>query len=311
MSSNFDSVAVERDWYEWWESSGLFRASSDADSFARRLPASGRTFSMILPPPNVTGELHVGHALTVAIQDAIVRRRRMLGDNVVWIPGLDHAGIATQAVVERRLRQRNQTRHDLGRDAFVDEVWQWRHQYGGSIVHQLRDSGASLDWRREFFSLDDARSRAVAHAFATLHDAGLVYRADRLVNWCCALQTVLSDIEVEHREFSGRTLLEIPGRDGELLEVGVMHYVAYPVELDDSEKASFSQHELIVGTTRPETLFADVALAVHSTDERYKAFHGRKVVHPLTKQSIPIIIDDILVDKELGTGEKRQYQSFC
>ena len=211
---------------------------------------------MILPPPNVTGELHVGHALTVAIQDTIVRRKRMLGLDVVWVPGLDHAGIATQAVVERQLaRDGVASRHELGREQFERRVWQWCDKYKLRITEQLRVAGASLDWQREYFSLDDARSLAVTEAFVRLFDAGLVYRADRLVNWCPALQTVISDIEVDFEELYGRTLLDVPGNKRRV-EFGLLHNVAYQLASSSGEL-----RDLVVSTTRPETLYADVALA--------------------------------------------------
>lgn len=250
---------------------------------------------MILPPPNVTGELHVGHALTVAIEDAIVRRKRMLGFDTVWIPGLDHAGIATQAVVERRLKATSgETRQELGREAFEQRVWQWRQEYGDRIVGQLRSTGASLDWSREFFSLDDTRSAAVVDAFVQLYNDGLIYRDNRLVNWCCSLQTAISDIEVEHEELIQRTKLTAP--NGHTTTFGVIYDVAYP--LDDTN----SDVELIVSTTRPETMYADEALAIHPDDPRYTHLHNKHVVHPLTGRRLPILLDDELVHMEFGTG---------
>lgn len=260
---------------------------------------------MILPPPNVTGELHVGHALTVAIQDAIVRRRRMLGDDVLYVPGLDHAGIATQAVVERQLLSDGLgTRHAMGRDEFERHVWRWCDKYRRRIVEQLRSSGASLDWQREYFSLDAPRTRAVDEAFVRLFDAGLIYRADRLVNWCCALQTVISDIEVDFEELDGRRLLSVPNRK-EKVEFGVLHDVAYKIDPSSCSSSSSSSsllNELVVSTTRPETMYADVALAVHPDDQRYASLHSAFVIHPLTGARLPVVVDAELVDMQLGTG---------
>jgi valyl-tRNA synthetase len=292
MASRYESDArSDRAWYNYWEASGFFRPARTRESTA---DTNRRKFSMILPPPNVTGELHVGHALTVAIQDALVRRQRMLNREVVWVPGLDHAGIATQAVVERQMaRDGLGSRQQVGREAFEELVWQWCETYKKRITEQLRSAGASLDWEREFFSLDAARTSAVDTAFVRLFDAGLVYRSDRLVNWCCALQTVVSDIEVDSEEIQRRTALNVPNVS-KPVEFGVLHTVAFAT--DDGTR------ELLVATTRPETMFADVALAVHPDDARYAALVGAHVTHPLTRARLPVIADAELVDREFGTG---------
>lgn len=205
----YDPKTVEEGWYDWWDKNGLFKASS-ADYSNK---PKGPEFTMITPPPNVTGSLHIGHALTFSIEDAIVRWRRMNGYDVKWIPGIDHAGIGTQSVVEKMLmKERGLTRHDLGRDSFIKEIWNWKQTYGDRILHQMRRMGASLDWDQEFFTMDAKRSKAVQNAFIQLFKDGLIYRDTRLVNWCCALETVISDIEVDYKDIQGRTMIQLPGR---------------------------------------------------------------------------------------------------
>jgi len=215
FAASYEAKAVEEGWYEWWNSQGLFKASSadfltvhNGSEAAKKQP-----FTMITPPPNVTGSLHIGHALTFSIQDAIVRWKRMNGYDVKWIPGTDHAGIGTQSVVEKMImKERGLTRHDMGREAFVKEIWKWKEKYGNHILHQMRRMGASLDWDSEFFTMDKDRYEAVENAFMRLHNDGLIYRDTRLVNWCCALETVISDIEVDYKDVTGRTLISLPGR---------------------------------------------------------------------------------------------------
>lgn len=307
LAASYDPDAVERDWYEWWESNGMFEPRPAA-------PGDGpaKTFCMTIPPPNITGALHIGHALTVAVEDALARRRRMVGDRVLWVPGLDHAGIATQSVVERKLqKERGITRHDLGRDAFLDEVHAWYEQYGGRINDQLRVLGASLDWGRTVFTMDAQRSEAVTEAFVRLHDAGLIYRQHRMVNWCPHLRTVISDIEVDYESVAGPTKLRLPGRDqgsggtgdgsDELKQptVGLMHHFVYP--LADAAPGDAVQ-ELEVATTRLETMLGDAAVAVHPDDPRYAGLIGRSVIHPIHGTPLPIIGDAELVDMEVGTG---------
>ncbi|KAM7136631.1 valine--tRNA ligase, mitochondrial isoform 1-T2 [Molossus nigricans] len=281
---------VEAAWYPWWVREGFFKPE-----YQTRLPQStGETFSMCIPPPNVTGSLHIGHALTVAIQDAFVRWHRMRGDQVLWVPGSDHAGIATQAVVEKQLwKERGVRRHQLSREDFLREVWKWKEAKGGEICEQLRALGASLDWDRECFTMDTGSSVAVTEAFVRLHEAGLLYRSRQLVNWSCALRSAISDIEVESRSLSGPTELRLPGCPTPV-SFGLLVSVAFPV---DGEPDA----EVTVGTTRPETLPGDVAVAVHPEDTRYTHLHGRHLRHPLTGQLLPLITDTA-VQPHVGTG---------
>ncbi|KAF9930632.1 hypothetical protein FBU30_000258 [Linnemannia zychae] len=295
--NKYDPSIVESGWYEWWESQGFFGAKEIAGYGSVSDTKSGSTeqFTLLLPPPNVTGYLHIGHALAASIQDSIVRWRRMRGDSVSWVPGMDHAGISTQTVVEKKLmRERKQTRHDLGREAFIKEVWNWKQLHGDRIIGQFRRLGASMDWDESFFTLDKDRSQAVEAAFIQLFEDGLIYRDTRLVNWCCALETVISDIEVEHEDIEGRTMLNVPGRLKKV-EFGVLHDFAYKVDGDDSQ-------ELVVSTTRIETMLGDEAVAVHPDDPRYKHLHGRYVIHPISGKRLPIICDPELVEMEFGTG---------
>ncbi|XP_068455166.1 valine--tRNA ligase, mitochondrial [Clinocottus analis] len=280
---------VESSWYQWWEKEGFFRPEQH-ESLSHR---EDQTFALCIPPPNVTGTLHLGHALTVAVEDALVRWRRMQGHRVLWVPGCDHAGIATQAVVERRLlRDRGKRRQDFTRTQFLSEVWKWKNETGGEIYHQLRRLGASLDWSRACFTMDPGFSRAVTEAFVRLSDSGLVYRSEALVNWSCALGSAISDIEVDSRELSGPSMLSVPGYE-DTVEFGTMLTFAYPLEDHDGE--------VQVSTTRPETMLGDVAVAVHPDDPRYQAVHGKQCRHPFTNRLLPIITDSS-VDMQLGTG---------
>ncbi|XP_075411443.1 valine--tRNA ligase, mitochondrial isoform X2 [Tenrec ecaudatus] len=281
---------VEAAWYPWWEREGFFKPEYQA-----QLPqATGDSFSMCIPPPNITGSLHIGHALTVAIQDALVRWHRMRGDQVLWVPGSDHAGIATQAVVEKQLwKERGVRRHELSRDAFLKEVWKWKEAKGSEICEQLRVLGASLDWDRERFTMDAGSSVAVTEAFVRLSKSGLLYRNRQLVNWSCALRSAISDIEVESLPLAGCTELRLPGCPAPV-PFGLLISVAFPV---DGEPDA----EVVVGTTRPETLPGDVAVAVHPDDSRYTHLHGRHLRHPLTGQLLPLITDSA-VQPHLGTG---------
>ncbi|KAJ1146815.1 hypothetical protein NDU88_013074 [Pleurodeles waltl] len=289
LPSSYSPCYVEAAWYHWWVKEGFFKPENQ-----RRLPhAQERTFSLCIPPPNVTGSLHLGHALTVAVEDALVRWRRMQGWRVLWVPGSDHAGIATQAVVERYLwKERGLRRHSLGREEFLREVWKWKEEKGDEIFHQLRTLGASLDWDRACFTMDPKFSLAVTEAFVRLHEDGLVYRRRKLVNWSCALRSTISDIEVESRALSGRTYLSVPGYQ-EKIPFGLMVTFAYNVDGEDQE--------VCVATTRPETMLGDVAVAVHPEDSRYLGFHGKRLRHPFTDRLLPIITDR-LVDPEVGTG---------
>ncbi|GFQ01299.1 valine--tRNA ligase [Phtheirospermum japonicum] len=283
MAKTFNPGTVEKSWYEWWEKSKFFEADSKS---------SEPPFVIVLPPPNVTGSLHIGHALTVAIQDTIIRWKRMSGYNTLWVPGMDHAGIATQVVVEKKLmREQKLTRHDLGRERFVDEVWKWKNEYGGTILKQLRCLGASLDFR--CFTMDERRSKAVTEAFVRLHKEGLIYRDVRLVNWDCVLRTAISDIEVDYIDIKERTQLRVPGYETPI-EFGVLTSFAYPLEE--------GLGEIVVATTRVETMLGDTAIAVHPNDPRYKHLHGKFAVHPFNGRKIEIVCDSVLVDMNFGTG---------
>ncbi len=260
--------AVEERWYPYWEAHGLFHATVRPD----RTP-----YTIVIPPPNVTGVLHMGHMLNNTLQDTFIRFKRMEGFEACWIPGTDHAGIATQNVVERALMKEGKTRHDLGREKFLERVWQWKEQYGGTIIRQLRTLGCSCDWERERFTMDETLSSAVREAFVTLYDEGLIYRGKYIVNWCPKDHTAISDDEVNYTEQHGK-----------------LYYLRYPI-LDGSGT------NLVVATTRPETMLGDTAVAVSPKDERYRHLIGKKALLPLVRREIPIIADDF-VDPEFGTG---------
>ncbi|WP_182084643.1 valine--tRNA ligase [Aureimonas sp. ME7] len=277
MEKTYDAAAIEPRVADRWEAADAFRAGAGAKPGA---PA----YSIVIPPPNVTGSLHIGHALNNTLQDILVRHRRMLGQNVLWQPGLDHAGIATQMVVERQLAERQEPgRRALGRDAFIDRIWQWKGESGGAILRQLRRLGASCDWSRERFTMDDGLSRAVRKVFVQLYRDGLIYRDKRLVNWDPKLLTAISDIEVEQREIKGN-----------------LWHFRYPVEgrsYDPQDPQSF----ITVATTRPETVLGDTGVAVNPEDERYQALVGKNVRLPLIGRVIPVVADDY-ADPEAGSG---------
>lgn len=271
LEKGYDPKNVEEKWYKIWEEKNYFHADENA--------VDKKPFCLVYPPTNVTGTLHMGHALTVAIQDTVIRWHRMIGDNTLWLPGTDHAGIATQMVVERDLMiKEGKSRHDLGREEFLKRVWKWKEEKGGRICEQLRVLGASLDWQRERFTMDEGCSKAVIESFVRLYNEGLIYRADRLINWCPRCLTALSDLEVDHKE----------GLPGELWSF------AYPL--------ADGSGEIIVATTRPETMLGDTAVAVHPDDERYKDVIGKTIKHPILGYEFKVIADDILVDPEFGTG---------
>ena len=265
MDKTFEPQSIEQQCYEKWENSGLFKASG-----------SGDPYCILLPPPNVTGSLHMGHGFQQTIMDALTRYRRMKGDNTLWQVGTDHAGIATQMVVERQLNAEGKTRHDLGREDFIKKVWEWKEHSGGTITGQMRRLGTSPDWSREVFTMDDKLSEAVTETFVKLHEEGLIYRGKRLVNWDPVLHTAVSDLEVLNEE-----------------EDGHMWHMRYPL--------ADGSGELVVATTRPETMLGDTAVAVHPDDERYQAYIGKDIKLPITGRLIPVIADDY-VDQEFGTG---------
>jgi valyl-tRNA synthetase len=266
MEKTYNPHNIEQHWYQTWEEQGYFAPTG----------GDGAPYCIMIPPPNVTGSLHMGHAFQDTLMDALTRFHRMRGDNTLWQPGSDHAGIATQMVVERQLEAEGKTRHDLGRDAFIERVWKWKKTSGGQITRQLRRMGSSLDWQHERFTMDDGLSDAVKEVFVRLYEEGLIYRGKRLVNWDPVLHTAISDLEVLSQE-----------------ENGHLWHMRYPLTNGTAE--------LVVATTRPETLLGDCAVAVHPGDERYKHLLGEFVELPLTGRTIPIIADDY-VDPEFGTG---------
>ncbi len=271
MDKTYQPHAIETTWYQTWEANNYFAPQG-----------SGDAYTIMIPPPNVTGSLHMGHGFNNAIMDALIRFRRMQGRNTLWQPGTDHAGIATQMVVERQLGAEGVSRHDLGREKFLDKVWEWKEQSGGTITRQIRRLGSSVDWSRERFTMDDGLSDAVKEAFVRLHEDGLIYRGKRLVNWDTKLHTAISDLEVENHD-----------------EKGSLWNLRYP--LADGAKTADGLDYLIVATTRPETMLGDAAVAVNPNDERYQALIGKFVELPLLGRLIPIIGDDYC-DPEFGTG---------
>lgn len=268
IEKNYEPKKVEEKWYEFWLKNKMFSAS----------PKEGqKPFAIVIPPPNVTGSLHMGHALNNVMQDIIIRFKKMQGFNALWVPGTDHGGIATQNVVEKLLKAEGKTRHDIGREKFLERMWQWRKESGDTILTQLRRLGSSLDWERTRFTMDEICSKAVITAFIELYNRGLIYRGKRLVNWCPRCHTALADIEVEHEE-----------------EIGKLWHIKY--KLKDMEN-----EYITVATTRPETMLGDTAVAVHPEDERYKKYIGKSVILPLINREIPIVADDA-VDITFGTG---------
>ncbi|CAL8073722.1 unnamed protein product [Calicophoron daubneyi] len=294
MPETYSPSYVEAFWYDWWEKSSFFRPE-----YALQRGATDK-FVMVIPPPNVTGNLHLGHALTNSIEDAITRWHRMNNRVALWVPGCDHAGIATQVVVEKKLwREKKLTRHDLGREAFIQEVWKWKEEKGDRIYEQLRALGSSCDWSRARFTMDPSMCRAVTESFCRLHEQGLIYRSLRLVNWSCTLRSAISDIEVDKRELTGRTLLQVPGYD-KPIAFGVIVSFAYPLVPQPGDPEEGLQ--LVVATTRLETMLGDTAVAVHPDDPRYRHLIGRTIKHPLVPNRIIPIIGDSFVDREFGTG---------
>ena len=267
LNKTYSPKEIESKWYKIWE---------DSKYFAGKMEEGKESYSIVIPPPNVTGILHMGHILNNSIQDTLVRYKRMCGYNTLWLPGCDHAGIATQNKVERKLAEEGLKKEDLGRDKFIEETWKWKEKHGGIITTQLRKIGASLDWDRERFTMDEGLSKAVREIFVHLYNDGLIYQGEYMVNWCPRCGTALADDEVEHVE-----------KDGHLW------HVKYPVK--DSDEF------IIIATSRPETMLADVAVAVHPEDDRYKHLIGKKLILPLVGREIPVIADDY-VDREFGTG---------
>ena len=265
----YDPASVEKKWYKYWEEHRYFHAEVEADK---------KPFSIVIPPPNITGQLHMGHALDNTLQDILIRWHRMMGDNTLWMPGYDHAGLATQIKVEEVLKkEEGKTRYDLGREEFIKRVWEWKDKYGDRIIEQLKSLGVSCDWERKRFTMDEGCSQAVREVFVSLYEKGLIYQGSRITNWCVNCNTALSDIEVEHED-----------------DAGNLWYVRYPVV---GEMETY----LTIATTRPETMLGDTAVAVNPEDERYKDLIGKMLKLPLTDREIPVIADEY-VDKEFGTG---------
>jgi valyl-tRNA synthetase len=267
LDKSYNPHQVEEKWYRYWMERGYFRADEDSVQ---------ETYSIVIPPPNVTGLLHIGHALNNTLQDILIRFKRMQGYNVLWMPGTDHAGIATQNVVEKQLFEEGLDRHTLGREKFIERIWKWKEQSGGTIISQLKKLGASCDWSRERFTMDEGLSEAVKEVFIRLYQEGLIYRSHYIINWCPRCQTALSDLEVEHQEM-----------------IGKLYHLKYPFREGD--------RFMVVATTRPETMLGDTAVAVNPEDRRYQAVIGKRIILPVVNREIPVIADPY-VDIEFGTG---------
>ncbi len=269
IGKKYEHSGIEKKWYTFWEEKGFFKADPSSDK---------PPYSIALPPPNVTGVLHMGHTVMAVVQDIMSRYKRMSGYDVLWLPGTDHAGIATQMVVERDLQKQGISRHDLGREKFLEKVWEWKQANGGTITKQLRCLGSSLDWSRERFTMDEMLSKAVVEVFVSLYEEGLIYRNNYIINWCPSCRTALSDLEVDYQESDGN-----------------LWHIKYPVKGEEGRY-------LVVATTRPETMLGDTGVAVHPEDVRYKDLIGKSVILPLMNREIPIVADPVLVDMEFGTG---------
>ncbi len=267
INKNYEPNKIEKKWYDYWIESGFFTPEIDKDK---------EPFTIIIPPPNVTGILHMGHVLNNTLQDVMIRYKRMTGVPTLWIPGVDHAGIATQNVVEKELAKEGKTRHDIGREELIKRIWEWKEEKGGRIIQQLKTLGASCDWTKERFTMDEGLSEAVKEVFVQLYEKGLIYRGKRIINWCPRCVTALANDEVEHED-----------------EHGHLWNMRYPL----SDGSGY----LTVATTRPETMLGDVAVAVNPNDERYKDLVGKMVKLPFTDREIPVIADDY-VDKDFGSG---------
>lgn len=270
----YEPKKTEEKWYDFWLKNRLFSSK----------PEAGRKpFTIVIPPPNITGSLHMGHALNNTLQDIIIRFKKMQGFNTLWVPGMDHGGIATQNVVEKLLKAEGKKRGELGREKFLERTWAWRKETGDTILNQLKRLGCSLDWERTRFTMDETCTKAVMTAFVELYAKGLIYRGKRLVNWCPHCNTALSDIEVEHEE-----------------EIGKLWHIRYALKAKAAKKKEKLEY-IVVATTRPETMLGDTAVAVHPEDKRYKKFIGKSLVLPLMNREIPVVADEA-VDKTFGTG---------
>ena len=263
IPSKFTPSAIEQKWYEYWTEHNYFHSSPDAR----------KAYTIVIPPPNVTGVLHMGHLMNNTLQDVLIRRARMRGFNACWVPGTDHASIATEAKVVNKLKNEGIDKTDIGREAFLEKAWDWTHEHGGIILEQLKKLGCSCDWERTKFTLDEDMSKSVIKVFVDLYEKGLIYRGFRMVHWDPEAQTTLSDEEVIYEEKQGN-----------------LYHIAYAVENSDEK--------VVVATTRPETLFGDTAVAIHPNDERYANFHGKKAIVPLVNRVVPIIKDDYVSSRD-------------
>ena len=275
LSKTYDFSSVEQRLYDWWEKSGFFEPANDPNKPG--FDPSRKPFVISIPPPNVTGELHLGHAMFVSMEDLMIRYHRMKGVPTLWVPGSDHAGIATQMLVEKALVKEGLNREELGREEFLRRTWSWKEKYGATITSQIRRLGASCDWKRERFTLDEGLSRSVREAFVRLFEKGLIYRGPRMINWSPGLKTAVSDLEVEYSQ-----------------EPGFLYYFKYVLADNPNEF-------IPVATTRPETILGDTAVAVHPEDERYQKYVGRQVIVPVLNRTVPVIAD-AYVDRAFGTG---------
>ena len=275
LSKTYDFHSVEQRLYKMWEEKGYFKPTNDPS--APDFDPTKKPFVISIPPPNVTGELHLGHAMFVSMEDLMIRYNRMKGVPTLWVPGTDHAGIATQMLVEKSLAKEGIKRDEIGREEFLRRTWAWKEKYGGKITNQIRRLGASCDWTRQRFTLDEGLSHAVREAFVSLYEKGLIYRGPRMINWSPALRTAVSDLEVEYSE-----------------EPGFLYYFKYML-------ADGSEEFIPVATTRPETILGDTAVAIHPEDDRYQKFLGKELIVPILGRRIPVIADEY-VDREFGTG---------
>src|SRR5271165_727262 len=287
LPKSYEPGAIETRWAEYWIKEKLFSVPTPPEGETRPV------FTLLLPPPNVTGRLHMGHMLNQTQMDIVTRWHRMRGFISLWLPGTDHAGIATQMMVERQLAREGKKRREMGREPFIERVWEWKRHYGGAILDQMKRLGASVDWGREYFTMDDNLSRAVKEVFVRLYEDGLIYRGKYIVNWCSDCGTAISDLEVKHEDVAGK-----------------LYEIRYPVVVGAGQSPATTQSTegvarqeyIVVATTRPETMLGDTAVAVNPTDERYLHLHGKTVLLPLMNREIPIITDDILANPEFGTG---------
>lgn len=280
LSPQYNPKEVEKKIYRLWEESGFF----NPDRLPDRDKLNAKPYTIVVPPPNVTGSLHLGHALNAVIQDILIRKKRMEGFRTLWLPGTDHAGIATQNVVEKDLKKEGKNRHDLGREKFIERVWEWKEKYGNIILNQFKELGSSMDWSRTRFTMDEEYQKAVEEAFRRYYEKGWIYRAERVINWCPRCQTSLADLELEYKETETK-----------------LYYIRYPISKSTNDNQKPEPDHIVVATTRPETILGDAAVAVNPKDSRYENLIGKKVILPIQNREIPVIADDA-IELEFGTG---------